>query len=273
MRRTFILLWLLGVFFSISAQAAEPNPFPHRDKYPSVKVMEVGQLHDQRENLLVVDVRSGYEYDTLHIKGAINVPLNRDSFVQDVSNLARKDGQKIVFYCNGGTCKKSYQAVMKAKKAGIDNCIAYDAGIYAWAKRYPSVSVLLGESPMQQGAFIDNEKFKSRLLTAEQFESRMGAKAIVLDIRDRIQRDSMLFPFNERRAELDDIDNIANIVAEAKRKKKALLIYDKVGKQARWFQYYLEKQGVKNYYFMDGGSEQYYETKLGKFRLQPPGDS
>jgi len=32
-------------------------------------------------------------------------------------------------------------------------------------------------------------------------------------------------------------------------------VYDKVGKQTRWFQYYLEQQGLKDYYFLAGGAE------------------
>jgi len=43
-------------------------------------------------------------------------------------------------------------------------------------------------------------------------------------------------------------------------------VYDKVGKQTRWFQYYLEQQGLKDYYFLAGGAEGYHEAKLGRTR-------
>ena len=43
---------------------------------------------------------------------------------------------------------------------------------------------------------------------------------------------------------------------------KKLYVYDKVGKQIRWFQYYLESKGVKNYFFMEGGSEAFFKIPL-----------
>ena len=81
-----------------------------------------------------------------------------------------------------------------------------------------------------------------------------------------------MFPFKENRAELADMNSIRQYVKEAKASGKTLLVYDKVGKQVRWFQYFLEREGVKNYYFMKGGSEGYYEAKLGKFQIKTSDD-
>jgi len=74
----------------------------------------------------------------------------------------------------------------------------------------------------------------------------------------------------ELRAPLDDSKKIADAVAEAKKTKKPLLVYDKVGKQTRWFQYYLVQQGIKDYFFLDGGSEGYFEGKFGKPAFKIP---
>ncbi|MDX1803386.1 MAG: glycerol-3-phosphate 1-O-acyltransferase, partial [Alcanivorax sp.] len=41
-----------------------------------------------------------------------------------------------------------------------------------------------------------------------------------------------------------------------------LLIYDAVGKQVRWLQYMLEAEGVKDYYFMQGGAKSFYEKVI-----------
>ncbi|MDH5632678.1 MAG: rhodanese-like domain-containing protein [Gammaproteobacteria bacterium] len=269
--QTFItLLSLLAV--TVSAQVlAETNPFPHRDKFKDVKVMEMEVLKATAENVTIVDVRSRYEYDTLHIKGAVNIPLNSDSFGQSIADIQKAEGKQIVFYCNGGKCKKSYEAVQKARKAGVADCIAYDAGIYAWAQKVPEQSVLLGKTPMRSADFIDNDRFKSRLIDARTFEAKKSGGGLILDIRDRAQRDTQVFPFEEERAELREIDRIKQIIDNSRKQGKTLLVYDKVGKQVRWFQYLLERQGVKNYYFMKGGSEGYYEEKLGKFRFDQAG--
>ena len=264
-----VVLALASLFVATSSQA-KSGPFPHREEFKDVPVVESKDLMNKLASVNVVDVRSKYEYQTLHIKGAINIPLNKVDFASQVAKLIKSNSKPVVFYCNGGTCKKSYKAVKEALKGGVRGTKAYDAGIYAWAQIYPEQSVLLGKNPMNANDFIDNKTYKSRIIEAARFEKMMGPNAIVLDIRDRIQRDLQLFPFNEHRAELDDTASIRNYVQMAKRSNKTLLVYDKVGKQVRWFQYYLEKEGVRNYYFMKGGSEGYYEAKLGKFMLHAP---
>lgn len=270
MRIANSLVWLLGVMlFATSAHAANAD-FPHRKKFSDVKVIELADLHRTLENSIVVDVRSRYEFETLHIKGASNISLSDRNFAAKLKELRKNKNKTLVLYCNGGTCKKSYKAVRKARKGSITNVVAFDGGIYNWASTYPANSVLLGQSPMRADAFIDTKSFKGRMLGATSFETRMGPGAQVLDIRDRAQRDTQLFPFKEKRAQLNEIDRLKTLVLQAKRSGKTLLVYDKVGKQVRWFQYFLEKHGVRNYYFMKGGSEGYYETKLGKFRIKIP---
>jgi rhodanese-related sulfurtransferase len=256
MKKAIAFVWLLSSL--VMAANVSANEFPHRAKYKNVPVMEMSQLKAKFNTVEIVDVRSAYEFETLHIKGAINIPLSNREFGAQVQALSDKSGKQLVMYCNGGTCKKSYKAVEKAVAAGVKNVVAFDAGIYAWASTHPQHSVLLGQYPMQAGAFIDNKRFKSRMLAAKEFEANFGPSAQILDIRDRAQRDTQLFPFQEKRAQLDEMDRIKEIVAQAKSSNKTLLVYDKVGKQVRWFQYFLEREGVRNYYFMKGGSEGYY---------------
>ncbi len=262
------LLFLTAAQF-VNVQADDVS-FPHRAKYKNIPIMEVEQLYKELPNVYVVDVRSAYEYETLHIKGAAHIPLSKEKLPSAVRELRKDAGKAVVFYCNGTTCKKSYQAAEIAINAGIANVFAYDAGLETWTKLYPDQSVLLGQSPVKQSEIIDSARFKKHVLPANEFESRMGPNAVVLDIRDMRQRDVMLFPFKEERAQLDDRQRIADVVTQAKQANKTLLVYDKVGHQARWFQYYLEKQGLKNYFFLDGGAEGYFEAKFGKSKIQAP---
>ena len=252
----------------VAGAAAEP--FPHRAKYKEVQIIEMDDLQGKLDQMIVIDVRSKYEYDTMHIKGAKHISLQSKTFEADVQKLRAASNKAIVFYCNGVTCKKSYEATEKAMAAGIRNCYAYDAGLHGWAKRYPEHSVLLGKSPMNPADFLEKENYKKHVVSAADFENRMAAGAIVLDIRDLAQRDMALFPFKEQRAQLDDSQKIAAVVEDAKRQKKTLLVYDKTGRQAPWFQYYLEAQGVKSYHFMEGGAEGFFEYKYGKLKVKAP---
>jgi len=270
MKKLATLFGIILLFTSAGVRASD-DAFPHRAKFKHVPIMAPETLHKDLNQLILVDVRSRYEFETLHIKGAVHIVLSKKKLPAAAAALRAKSSKPIVFYCNGNSCKKSYEAADLAIQAGITDVHAYDAGLDTWTKQYPDQSVLLGKSPMNPADLISSGDFKKRLISAEEFEARLEKGAVVLDVRDLRQRDVVLFPMRELRAPLDDSKKIADAVAEAKKTKKPLLVYDKVGQQTRWFQYYLEQQGVKEYYFLNGGSEGYYEAKFGKLNFKVPG--
>lgn len=262
---------VLGLILSLAAAgpaAADSRLFPHRAHYHDVSFMEIEQLRAQFDRVRIVDVRTRFEYDTLHIKGAVHVPLHSEKLPAAARDLRAASTAPIVFYCNGTTCKKSYEAARLAMKAGVSNVHVYDAGVDVWSTRYPELTVLMGKDLAQAGNLISERDHKARMLSASEFDDQVNNGAVVLDIRDTRQRDVMLFPLREVRAPLDYMERISAAVDEARKSRKPLLVYDKVGKQVRWFQYYLEQQGVKDYYFLAGGSEGYHEAKHGKLPIQ-----
>ena len=263
------LLWTWLLVMSGMAQAlanAASDEFPFRVRYPDVSVITTEELGKRFNEVLVIDVRSKYEFDTLHVKDAVNVPL-ASFFGEKMVKLREKHNKPFVFYCNGKTCLKSYDAVLLAGKARLDNLYAYDAGIFDWAKTQPEKTALLGRSPIVPANLIDEKSFKARLIEPKDFMARVGDKSVVLDVRDHVQRDSALFPFKEQRAPMDDLKKIDAVIEGVKAQKKTLLVYDQTGKQVQWFQYYLENKGVKDYYFMKGGAQAYFDHTLGKVVL------
>lgn len=263
------LLWVL--FLALSglihplANAANEE-YPYRVRYPDVSHLTTEELNKRFNEVLIIDVRSKYEFDTLHIKDAVNVPL-ATNFGDKIVLLRQKFNKPFVFYCNGKTCYKSYDAVLLATKARLENLYAYDAGIFDWATAQPEKTTLLGRSPIVQADVIDEKSFKARLIEPKDFTARVGEKSVVLDVRDRVQRDTALFPFKEQRAQLDEKKKIDVVIEDAKAQKKTLLVYDQTGKQVQWFQYYLESKGVKDYYFMKGGAQAHFDHFLGKVVL------
>jgi rhodanese-related sulfurtransferase len=246
---------------------AAATAFPLRAKYLDVTVIETADLAKRYNDVVIVDVRTKYEYDTLRIKDAQLIDVTDRTFVEQVRQLRKQTAKPIVFYCNGKTCHKSYDAVLHSLNARIPNVLCYDAGIADWAKAHPENTSLLGKSPVKPEDLISKDAFKARLLDPKAFETKVDGKSIVLDVRSRVQRDSPLFPFREQRAPLGDSASIDPVIDQAKREKKTLLVYDQVGKQVEWFQYYLEAKGVKDYYFMKGGAQAYYDSTLGKVSL------
>lgn len=264
MFRSTLILLIVNLTVSNFAFAAAEG-FPGREKYPDVKYIELTDLHKRkaRNEVVIVDARSNYEFETLRIKDAINIPVANKTFEQEIRKLRKKTDKTLVFYCNGHRCMKSYIAAKRCMQVDIKDVVAFDAGIFDWTKKYPKQSVLLGASPVDPDKLIASKRFKSRLLNPDKFSEYIldaQNKRIVIDVRDKFQRAGIgFYPGIERWAALDDRKKLQAYIEKAKRENKTLFIYDEVGKQVRWLQYALEKAGVKNYYFMEKGARAYYD--------------
>ncbi len=266
--RRLLTVFLLGLIW-LPAHGAESDEYPNRALYPDVRIITTDELRKRLDTSIIVDVRSRYEFDTLHIKGARNVPLHSPRFVEQIRQLsAEHPDKRIVFYCNGKTCRKSYKAARRAQKYDVKNVFAYDAGIFDWARAHPEQAVLLGKSPVPADRLISRETFKAHLLEPEAFlEKAHQPGAIVIDIRDIRQREgiSLLPPGQEQREPLDN-EALRKHVELARKEGRPLLIYDAVGKQVRWLQYFLEQEGVKDYWFMRGGIKAYLDDLQSGYR-------
>lgn len=262
MKKPVFSVLLLVIFILFQPVHAENNEFPGRKIYPGTAIIELNQLKEQFDQFVIVDVRSDYEYQTLRIIGSHNIPLASRKFSNELRNLMQANpSKKIVFYCNGKTCMKSYKAEIKSRKHGINNALAFDAGVMDWAKAYPQLSVLLGRSPIDPSRLISKENFEKHLLDTEQFIKRGSMdQSIVLDVRDRFQRDGLtLFVGKEIHLNLDDVVTLNKYIDKAKSENKTLLVYDASGKQVQWLMYYLEDVGLTSYYFLKGGVRDYYK--------------
>lgn len=261
-----LVIALLATSFITTAK----DEFPGRKIYPDVKPMSLGELNRRFNNVVVVDARTRYEYDTIHISGSHNILVSKTSFEKEVKALRKRFSKPIVFYCNGHTCFKSYKAVRRAQNAGVSNVYAFDAGIFDWSRAQPKKTVLLGQSPIRVSDLISKKDFKKRLLKPAEFQRRVsGPNVLVLDVRSRLQRAGAgLFPFEEKFASLDNKKKLDRYLTKARRENKTVLAYDAVGKQVRWFEYYLRKKGINNYYFMKNGADGYFTLLLQQ--LQGP---
>jgi len=246
----------------VSAAKDVKKEFPGRDLYLDVKYITLEELKAEYNDVVIVDTRSSYEFNTLHINKAVNIPLTSSTFKDKMKVLRNKNPKKkIVTYCNGKTCMKSYKAVRKAQNAGITNIYAFDAGIFDWAKANADKASLLGISPVDPTKLIPKKVFKKKLLKPEEFMTKAReSKGVIVDARDPLQRDGVsLFIGKEKRASLQDEEGMSKLIDHAIVRNKPMFIYDEAGKQVRWLMYRLEQRGVKEYYFMKGGTKGYYK--------------
>jgi rhodanese-related sulfurtransferase len=265
----FIIRILIVLLAPLSNQTfAADSEYPGRKIYIDTPYITLDQLSQEFNNVIIVDVRSGYEYSTLHIKNAFNIPLNSKNFIQEVKVLRKQQPQKkIITYCNGKTCMKSYKAASKCRTNGIENVYVFDAGIMDWAKANPNLSVLLDKSPINPDRLISKDKFSKHLLEPSAFfEQANNSNPLIIDVRDPLQRAGMaLFIGREKRAALDDTEKLKTLIAQAKKENRPLFIYDEAGKQVRWLIYFLEDQGATDYYFMKGGAKAHFKSMGADF--------
>jgi len=254
-RRFFGTLLML-----IAATAAQAQgEFPGRALFVQSTPIELGDLHSRLGQVTIVDVRSTYEFETLHIKDAVHLGLYETDFGKQAKALREKTGKRLVFYCNGRTCYKSYKADGKAQGAGVRDSFVFDAGVFEWTQAYPDQAVLLGESPVDPAKLISKTDFESHLLSPTDFLAKVKDQTLVLDIREVRQRSLIGAFILDTNIPLNDTDAIKKFIAKTQAAKKPLFVYDMAGKQVRWFQYLLEDLGVKEYYFMRGGMKAYFD--------------
>ncbi len=273
MYRFLLTVGLLAALLAAPLANAAKDAFPGRKLYPDVTYIELSELQKRFKDVVIIDARSKYEFDTIHITGARNILVSKTLFGEEVKELRARTDKPIVFYCNGHSCMKSYKAARRAQAAGVKDVYSFDGGIFDWAKANPDRTVLLGRSPIKVSDLISKKELKARMLAPEKFQARVeNRRYLVLDVRSRLQRaGSGLFAFVEKQASLDDKERLDYYIEQARQSGKTLLAYDAVGKQVRWFQYYLEKKGLKKYYFMKGGAKGYYKllAKQQKGSLAP----
>ena len=115
--------------------------------------------------------------------------------------------------------------------------------------------MLLGKPVVDpEKQLIPKSEFKKKALPFEEFKTKAGgANAMVVDVRDNIQRTAKV-PGLEKARTIPLDRFIPNVIERKLDQDKTLVIFDQVGKQVRWLEYYLVENGYKDYYFLAGGA-------------------
>jgi rhodanese-related sulfurtransferase len=112
-----------------------------------VSLEEAKKMYDQK--IIFVDTRTKMKFAEGHIKGAIfsdyvhgkdNKKVDGDLALDkyDLTDLPKDKSTKIVFYCQGAGCWKSFSYARAAEKAGYKNSYWFRDGLPAWQKAgYP----------------------------------------------------------------------------------------------------------------------------------------
>ncbi|WP_316896881.1 rhodanese-like domain-containing protein [Pseudodesulfovibrio indicus] len=249
-----LALLLALLFFPLAggSPACAQEDFPLRPYYPEVPWITTERLMTDYDAAVVVDIRSRFEYEVAHINKAVLLPLTEEDFSQKLEYLRPKQASApMVFYCNGHSCAKSYQAAQIALSQAFENVFVYDGGIFDWIKAAPERATLMGETPAREDRVISKTTLNRRLISYREFaEEAARPGTVVIDIRDPFQRDVVPRLSDIRAIPLDPL---LDMVTSRIWTEKRLLFFDAVGKQVLWLQYFLESYDYFDYAFLDGG--------------------
>ena len=88
----------------------------------------VRSIVESNPDTLVVDVRTPGEFETAHISGAINIPL--DQVDAHLRRIVADAGGRLILVCQSGG--RAQQAATKLAAAGLDDVAVMDGGMNAW---------------------------------------------------------------------------------------------------------------------------------------------
>lgn len=97
---------------------------------PNIQTVGVAEAQTliQEANTLVLDVRSPGEFETAHIDGAVNIPVDRlDPHLREIVSNA---GGTMVLVCQSGG--RAEQAATKLSRQGKQDLVLLEGGMNAW---------------------------------------------------------------------------------------------------------------------------------------------
>lgn len=83
----------------------------------------------EHQDLVVVDVRSAAEFESMHIRGSYNVPL--PLLAEHTDELAGRLGSRVVLVCQSGA--RAEQARQRLARSGIDTAYVLTGGVPGFA--------------------------------------------------------------------------------------------------------------------------------------------
>jgi rhodanese-related sulfurtransferase len=105
-----------------------------KSRVKETTVDEVKQNLDDREKVLLVDVREESEFAKDHLPGAIH--LGKGVIERDIEKRVPDVKTPMILYCGGGF--RSAMAADNLQKMGYTNVLSMDGGVREWReKNYP----------------------------------------------------------------------------------------------------------------------------------------
>ena len=118
MKKLLILIILLGFFVTGCSNAEKESNLVQVEFITTNEVKKIIDNYQEYSDTVIIDVRSEVEYNSGHLKEAINIPL------PNIESIDIDKDKKVIVYCRSGSRSKT--ASVKLKELGYNK--VYDMG-------------------------------------------------------------------------------------------------------------------------------------------------
>jgi len=121
-----ILIIILVIFLS---GCSSNNNMANNNKLKTLNIEEWKNLYDYNKDYVILDVRTKEEFDSGHIKGAINIDFYNSNFKEELNKLDKN--KKYLIYCRSGA--RSYNTLKLMEGLKFIEVYNLNGGILAWS--------------------------------------------------------------------------------------------------------------------------------------------
>lgn len=239
-----ILILSLGFIAGCSSKNKVSNTIQQSEEtkgYENIDGKQTEKLLNSDKDVLIIDVRSEYEYEKGHLLNAINLPYDDDDFKSELNEIIDYKDKIVLVYCRSGN--RSEKAAVKLVDNGFKNVKNVTDGVDEYDYKLVKVDNITGREAEKM---INDDKHDKDLIILDVREPK--------DFNNGHLLNAINIPIEDIDKRMDELRNY---------KSKDIIVYCNTGRKSAEVAEKLVEHGftdVTN--IVDGVSE--YDFKLVK---------
>ena len=239
-----ILILSLGFIARCSSKNKVNNTIQQSEEtkgYENIDGKQTEKLLNSDKDVLIIDVRSEYEYEKGHLLNAINLPYDDDDFKSELNEIIDYKDKTVLVYCRSGN--RSEKAAVKLVDNGFKNVKNVTDGVDEYDYKLVKVDNITGREAEKM---INDDKHDKDLIILDVREPK--------DFNNGHLLNAINIPIEDIDKRMDELRNY---------KSKDIIVYCNTGRKSAEVAEKLVEHGftdVTN--IVDGVSE--YDFKLVK---------
>lgn len=239
-----ILILSLGFIAGCSSKNKVSNTIQQSEEtkgYENIDGKQTEKLLNSDKDVLIIDVRSEYEYEKGHLLNAINLPYDDDDFKSELNEIIDYKDKTVLVYCRSGN--RSEKAAVKLVDNGFKNVKNVTDGVDEYDYKLVKVDNITGREAEKM---INDDKHDKDLIILDVREPK--------DFNNGYLLNAINIPIEDIDKRMDELRNY---------KSKDIIVYCNTGRKSAEVAEKLVEHGftdVTN--IVDGVSE--YDFKLVK---------